>query len=204
MARLLMCRPDFYGIRYEINPWMRTSRGAVAAQARAQWEALHTLLTRRLGVTIDLIDPSPDWPDLVFTANAGLVVGRQFVVSNFRYPQRAGEACLFWDWFGRAGYTRIALPIAQFFEGEGDALFCGETLFCGYRFRSDVNSHKYLSQKLDCLGGFATHIVSFCHHRILGNCILRAPILQEQVTNQRVEWQVGWGIGERIKGFIHC
>jgi len=127
-----MCRPDYYGIRYEINPWMRTSRDAVPERAREQWQRLHDLLARRLGVDIELIAPAPGWPDMVFTANAGLAVGGKFIVSNFRYEQRAGEACLFWKWFADRGYTCIALPVGRFFEGEGDALWASpDTLVAG-------------------------------------------------------------------------
>lgn len=154
MARILMCRPDYYGIRYEINPWMRTSRGAEPERATAQWDALHMLLTRRLGVQVELVTPSPDWPDMVFTANAGLVVGRTFVASNFRYPQRAGEACLFWKWFTDHQYTCVALPLGRYFEGEGDALWASRdgrgTLLAGYHFRSDLDSHRLLGELLNC------------------------------------------------------
>lgn len=125
MPRVLMCRPDYYGIRYEINPWMRTRRGADPARAAAQWEELYQTLSRRLGVQVERVEPDPQWPDLVFTANAGLVVGRKFVVSSFRHSERAGEACLFWKWFTDHRYTCIALPVGQYFEGEGDALWVG-------------------------------------------------------------------------------
>ncbi len=30
-------------------------------------------------------------------------------------------------------------------------MFCGETLFCGYRFRSDIRSHRWLGDRLGCL-----------------------------------------------------
>jgi N-dimethylarginine dimethylaminohydrolase len=176
MARVLMCRPDYYGIRYEINPWMRTSRGADPARAQAQWQELHDTLSRRLGVQVELIEPDERWPDMVFTANAGLVVGGKFVVSNFRYPQRAGEACLFWKWFAGHRYTCIALPQDRYFEGEGDALWDAPggagtpeggaegrglatppagagrapTLLAGYHFRSDPDVTRILADLLSC------------------------------------------------------
>ena len=31
--RILMCPPDFYGIEYEINPWMSRSRGSSPERA---------------------------------------------------------------------------------------------------------------------------------------------------------------------------
>lgn len=48
-------------------------------------------------------------------------------------------------------YEIARLPQNMLFEGEGDALFCGDTLFCGYRFRSDIHSHRYLAELLKCL-----------------------------------------------------
>ena len=37
----------------------------------------------------------------------------------------------------------------MYFEGAGDALFCGKTLFSGYRIRSDVQGHHYLAKLLE-------------------------------------------------------
>ena len=91
MSRLLLCPPDYYGIEYEINPWMDRARKAAPAVARAQWEELRqTLLT--LNCVVDLVEPQPGLPDMVFTANAGLIVGNEFIRANFRHPQRQGEA----------------------------------------------------------------------------------------------------------------
>ena len=37
-----------------------------------------------------------------------------------------------------------------FFEGAGDALFCGDTLFAGYRIRSDVAAFREIGELLGC------------------------------------------------------
>lgn len=150
MRELLLCRPDFYGIEYEINPWMSRSRGAEAAVAQKQWQALHATLSK-LNCKIDLIEPRPKLPDMVFTANAGLAVGQQFIPSNFRHKERAGEAPHFAAWMEQRGYRICWLPKEYYFEGEGDALFAGEALFCGYKFRSDVKSHQAVAEMLGCL-----------------------------------------------------
>jgi hypothetical protein len=34
--RILMCSPDYYGIEYEINPWMSRQRGSTPERAGAQ------------------------------------------------------------------------------------------------------------------------------------------------------------------------
>ena len=150
MHELLLCPPDHYGIEYEINPWMDRAQKAEPTVARAQWRSLHDRL-QALGCQVGLIGPQPKLPDMVFTANAGLVAGHKFIRSNFRYVERQGEEEYFEQWFLDHEYEVARLPEGLFFEGEGDALFCGEVLFCGYRFRSDVRAHQLIGDILNCL-----------------------------------------------------
>jgi N-dimethylarginine dimethylaminohydrolase len=79
------------------------------------------------------------------------VTGKKFIRSNFRFPERRGEETYFEQWFTERGYEVVGLPADLFFEGEGDALFCGDVLLCGYRFRSDIRSHHKLAELLNCL-----------------------------------------------------
>ena len=148
--KVLLCPPDYYGIEYEINPWMDRKRGADPVIARTQWEGLRQKLGE-LGCQIEIVPPQPKLPDMVFTANAGLVSGDRFISSNFRFPQRQGEEEHFDAWFAAHGFQVERLPKKLLFEGEGDALFCGKTLICGYRFRSDIRSHEILGERLKCL-----------------------------------------------------
>jgi N-dimethylarginine dimethylaminohydrolase len=141
--RILMCPPDYYGIEYEINPWMSRARGSTPERARRQWNALYQALLG-LGVTVELLEPQKGLPDLVFTANAGLMFGQRFFSSRFRYEVRARESPYFDHWFASHGYQVEHLPEGPFFEGAGDALFCGDILFAGYRIRSDVRGHQYI------------------------------------------------------------
>src|SRR3989338_490540 len=101
-SALLMCRPTHYTIAYEINPWMSLKRQTNHRRALAQWTRLYALLTKTLRVLVQLIGAQRGVPDLVFTANAGLVArpptnrigggaGRGFIRSNFRPPQRPRE-----------------------------------------------------------------------------------------------------------------
>jgi len=150
MRELLLCPPDYYGIEYEINPWMSRARGTEAALAQQQWKNLHTTLAK-LDCKIHLVKPQPKLPDMVFTANAGLAVGKKFIPSNFRHKERAGEAPHFARWMEEHGYEIAWLPNDFYFEGEGDALFGGDALFCGYKFRSDINSHRAGADMLGCL-----------------------------------------------------
>lgn len=146
----LMCPPTYYTIAYEINPWMRLWRQANQPRAARQWQTLYDLLTRRLHVRVQLLPPVRGLPDLVFTANAGLVVGRMLIRSNFRHPQRQGEEPVVERYFRRRGLRIVRLPRAFNFEGEGDALWLGERLFLGFRFRSDAPAHERLAKLLGC------------------------------------------------------
>ena len=141
----LMCRPTHYTIAYEINPWMRVERQVANRTAVRQWTALHRLLTQRLHTIVRLLPPAKGFPDLVFTANAGLVVGRTLIRSNFRFPERQGEEPLVERYFRRRGYRIARLPRTFNFEGEGDALWFGDTLVMGFRFRSDADAHEALA-----------------------------------------------------------
>ncbi|MDP6447550.1 MAG: arginine deiminase-related protein [Pirellulaceae bacterium] len=146
-AHILMCSPDYYGIEYEINPWMDCARGADHATAIDQWSKLHALL-QSLGARISLVDPVEGLPDLVFTANAAAVLGDQAVLSRFRFEQRQGEEVYFQRRLSELGFAVLTLDESEFFEGAGDALFCGDTLFAGYRIRSDAQAHQRVGELL--------------------------------------------------------
>jgi len=145
---ILMCRPDFYGIEYEINPWMSTERQADHALAVRQWQDLRRLLVET-GAKISEVPPAEGLPDLVFTANAAIVYRNQTVLARFKHAQRQGEEAHFRAWLEAAGWRVLETPGDFSFEGAGDALFCGETLFAGYRIRSDAAGHQQIGQLLD-------------------------------------------------------
>jgi len=143
-----MCPPDFYGIEYEINPWMSRARPSDRTLAQEQWADLKRTL-EEAGATIDVMTPVAGLPDLVFTANAALIYRQQAILARFKHPQRQGETPLDEVWFQNAGFTTTAPPEGVYFEGAGDALFCGDTLFAGYRIRSDARGHQLIGAQLN-------------------------------------------------------
>jgi N-dimethylarginine dimethylaminohydrolase len=148
-AHILMCPPDFYGIEYEINPWMSRLRQSDREAAQRQWNDLRALL-ERLGARISTLEPVPGLPDLVFTANAALMYRDRAVLAHFRHPQRQGEQPIDAAWLAAQGYAIERVADDVYFEGAGDALFCGETLFAGYRIRSDARGHQQIGELLEC------------------------------------------------------
>jgi arginine dihydrolase len=144
---ILMCRPDFFGVEYEINPWMHVAVDVDHELATSQWNALHATY-RRLGVEVELTAPRQGLPDMVFTANAAVLWNRRAVLSNFRHAERQGEEPVWRDELERRGVVVSELPRALSFEGAGDALFVGDRLFCGYGFRTDREAHGEVSRHL--------------------------------------------------------
>jgi N-dimethylarginine dimethylaminohydrolase len=142
-----MCPPDFYGIHYEINPWMDMTRQAEHAVAVGQWQALYQQITDA-GADVSLQQPVEGLPDLVFTANAAMIYGRKALVSRFRHRQRQGEEPYDRKWFIENGFEIADVPENFSFEGAGDALFCGDTLYAGYRMRSDAGGHQQIGRML--------------------------------------------------------
>ena len=147
--KILMCPPDHYEIAYEINPWMSVKRRVNRARAQKEWRDYHELLTQALKVKVELLKPVEKLPDLVFTANAGLVYKRNFVRANFRHKERQPEARFFEDWFRKNGWIVKQIPPVFHFEGEGDALFLGGELYTGYHFRSDIEAHEFIADSLN-------------------------------------------------------
>jgi N-dimethylarginine dimethylaminohydrolase len=144
---ILMCPPDHYGIEYEINPWMSRARGSDPALARTQWSGLRIKL-EAAGAKISLLEPVVGLPDLVFTANAAIIYRDEAIISRFRHQQRQGEEPIDDAWLSAAGFRTRRMPADIFFEGAGDALFCGDTLFAGYRIRSHARGHQMVGEEL--------------------------------------------------------
>ncbi len=148
--RFLMCAPDHYDVDYVINPWMEGNiHKSSRDRAVEQWQKLYHVL--KDNAIVDLVEPAKGWPDMVFTANAGLVLGKNVVLSRFYHKERQGEEPYFKEWFENNGFTVYELPQDLPFEGAGDALLDreGRWLWAGYGFRSELDSHSYLAKWLD-------------------------------------------------------
>lgn len=146
--RFLVCPPTHFGVLYEINPWMRREVPVDVDRAAEQWEAM-TRLLHDAGAEFEVLDPVEGLPDLVFTANAGIVNGQQFVPARFASPERRGEEQVNTAWFAARGWRVDHLPGDAPHEGAGDALPFGGELVCGHRWRSDAAAHAAMAALTD-------------------------------------------------------
>lgn len=175
---VLMCAPEYFGVRYAINPWMEGQIGQVdSAVALQQWTEFYNVLQSHAEVL--LIDPQPHVPDLVFTANAGLMIDGHFIPSRFKHEERRREEPLFREWFETHSDRIIPLPKNIYFEGAGDALLQPgrKRLWAGYGFRTDREAHPFLAEQLS-LEVVSLHLTHprFYH---LDTCF--CPLLDDQV-----------------------
>ncbi len=188
--RFLMCPPEHFSVLYEINPWMHVEVVVDPERAREQWAALAATL-RSAGAEVETLAPQPGLPDLVFTANAGVVNGGVFVPSRFRHPQRQGETPHDVAWFEAHGYDVRPLPGGLSHEGAGDALPFGPAFLSGYRFRSDAAAHLDLSERL----GAPVHPVELTDPRFYHFDLTFCPLDDRRALTVPSAWD---GYGRKV------
>jgi N-dimethylarginine dimethylaminohydrolase len=141
--RFLMCRPAHFAVTYRINPWMDPTAPYDNALANEQWATLHQTFLD-LGHTVDLIEPLPGLPDMVFAANGATVVDGKVLGVQFRDPERADEAPAYKAWFENAGFRVFDAKHTN--EGEGDILLAGDLLLAGTGFRTAHAAHQQVQE----------------------------------------------------------
>jgi N-dimethylarginine dimethylaminohydrolase len=140
----LMCPPTYFEVRYSINSWMDPGRPVDQFRALAQWQWLVEAFLDH-SHKVDLVDPVPGLPDMVFAANAATVVGGRVLVARFRNRERAPETPAFLEWFRTHGHpdARVASMIN---EGEGDHLVTRDRILAGRGFRTEPRAHAEAEQ----------------------------------------------------------
>ncbi len=141
--RYLMCRPTHFAVTYRINPWMDPTAPYDNPLAVSQWENLRQTFLD-LGHTVELIEPLPGLPDMVFAANGATVVDGKVLAVQFRDAERADEAPAYAAWFAENGFQVFDSKHTN--EGEGDILLAGDVLLAGTGFRTAYASHAQLQE----------------------------------------------------------
>ncbi len=157
-ARFLMCRPEHFAVSYAINPWMDPKSWArdgrvLASAARKEWDRLHGAMLD-LGAQIDLVPAAPNLPDLVFTANAAVVLDGKALLARFRHPQRQAEEPRFAATFrmlkDNGAIDSIGkLPGTIVLEGAGDCVWdqARNLFWMGYGQRSDAAASRVIERQ---------------------------------------------------------
>ncbi|WP_344005133.1 dimethylargininase [Streptomyces thermocarboxydovorans] len=137
--RYLVCEPRFFAVRYAINPWMHPDRPVDTALAQRQWRTLVDTY-RAHGHTVETVEPVPGLPDMVFAANAAVVVEGRVFGSLFHAPERRPESVPYQTWFKDHGFD-VHQP-ESVCEGEGDLVPAGRWILAGTGFRTTREAHR--------------------------------------------------------------
>jgi len=131
-VQLLMVRPDHFEVIYTINPWMDPEQWAanshnLLSRAKRQWRHLAGVL-RRSGAVVERAPSAPGLPDLVFPANAAVVLDGRALMARFLHPERQREEpcnLAYFEHLQRIGLLSEVemLPPGLIQEGAGDCLW---------------------------------------------------------------------------------
>ena len=155
-SQVLLVRPTYFDVLYEINPHMKGNIGKVNKQlAMLQWETIQETYTR-LGYPVNVIEGIEGLPDMVFCANQSFPfvdadAKRSVIISKMASPYRANEVGHIAAWYEQQNYhvIRQVHPPVEF-EGMGDAIWHPnrKLLYIGYGYRT---SKKALQRAANCL-----------------------------------------------------
>jgi arginine dihydrolase len=163
-AHFLMCPPHHFEVTYIINPWMdpgawASKASCLADAADLQWHALYEAIVT-CGATVEIIRAMPDLPDLVFTANAAVILDRKALLARFRHSERRREEPV----FARALHKLTSddaldavaeLPENLVLEGAGDCIWdrTRNHFWLGFGHRSDLASQHVVADffGVDCV-----------------------------------------------------
>jgi N-dimethylarginine dimethylaminohydrolase len=130
---LLLTDPSHFEVSYRINPWMQPCTWAEnpvshRAAARCSFQSFAATLIAA-GARLEIMPGVAGLPDMVFPANAAVVLDRLALLARFRHPERRGEEKHFQERFRILTERKFILDeVAQlpsncFQEGAGDCIW---------------------------------------------------------------------------------
>lgn len=150
---VLMCPPTYFEVSYSINPAMKKTlenkQKVDPVKAEEQWTRLRDIYIKE-GFEIDIVEPVKGLPDMVFTANCGIVYESRAVIGTFKNWQRQPETEYFIKWFKENEYGVV--PIREVFEGTGDMLLWQKKIIGGHGIRSNLDGVRKAAKFMTILG----------------------------------------------------
>jgi len=127
----LMTNPEHFEVVYQINPWMQPDAWRADSAIRRTAAQASAALRRGLqsaGCDVESLTAVEGLPDLVFPANAAVVLDGRVLLARFRHSERQGEESVF-----RAAFIAlkqrgvvsevVELPPGAIQEGAGDCIW---------------------------------------------------------------------------------
>lgn len=134
---------DYFAVE-ELNPYSNLANQPDKFKAAEEFLRIQDALIEA-GVTVIRADAPKDCQDGIYTANWGLCKGDRAILSSLP-NMRAGEEVYAREALEAEGFEVIPAPFK--FSGQGDALPCGNLLFTGQTYRTDVRMHTFIGDEL--------------------------------------------------------
>jgi N-dimethylarginine dimethylaminohydrolase len=129
---IMVVDPAHFNVSYVINPWMRPGEWADdpeghQREARASFDALCGAL-EGAGAKVEITPGVAGQPDMVFPANAAVVLDRRAIVARFACAERQGEEqpylAALQSYVAKGLLDEVSIfPEGCFQEGAGDAIW---------------------------------------------------------------------------------
>lgn len=171
-STVLMSGADYFSNDAPINPYY-ADESIDVQKAVMEHQAIRAAL-ESAGVKVVKVAPPSTSQDGVYTANWALVRGGKAVLARLPNARRTEEAWAETE-LQKLGIEVVHVPGGWKFSGQGDALPCGDLLFCGSTYRSDEEAQTFAADTL----GF---------RRIQ----LRAVPLYDDEGNKAINQSSGW------------
>lgn len=140
--KVLMSGVDYFSDEFAINAYMDSQVSIDLELAKKEHESIRSSLEKS-GVEVVQLSPPEACQDGVYTANWALCKDGKAILSNLPNKRKNEEAYaerILKD----LGFETIKCPYR--FSGQGDALPCGEYLFIGTDYRTDIKAHNFVKE----------------------------------------------------------
>lgn len=166
-TKVLMSGADYFEDTFAINALMDSSIAVDRSLAIQELSELETTL-RSAGIEVIKVNPPVDAQDGVYTANWGLTRDNKVIMSSLPNKRKSEEP------YARSILEGLGFEIIEapyHFSGQGDALPCGNLLFCGSHYRTDPRMHDFIADKLgyEVIGLQAVPQIDDQGHEIINN-----------------------------------
>lgn len=147
LRRVLLCPPEFMEIRDVINDVQKKyEEENIDAEKAMQQHKEFLRALQQEGVETDLLEPSKDFPEQVFTRDIGFTVGDTVYIAEMASEIRQGEEGVLQKWLKNNQFNSETLG-GNRVEG-GDVLIDGETIYVGVSSRTSKNAIDELQKKI--------------------------------------------------------
>jgi N-dimethylarginine dimethylaminohydrolase len=143
-SKVLVSGAKFFADTYAINAYMDSSVAVDVTVACEEHDRLKSFF-ESAGIEVISVEPPANCQDGVYTANWGLCRGNKVITSSLPNIRQLEEPYAY-SVLDKLGFTIIKSPYR--FSGQGDALPCGNILFCGSNYRTDSRMHSFISDTL--------------------------------------------------------